>query len=90
MATEALIRDPQRRYIYLDTMGVIEMRSRNFVAAESIFKEAITFAPPTEKLGLTRIYGHLYELYSITGNTKKAEEARAKLDELRLMAPLPQ
>ena len=78
----ALARDPLRRYVYLDTLGVIQTRSRDYAGAEASLTEAAGLVPPDETGGLVQIYTHLIELYALTGEASKAGEVERKLREL--------
>ncbi|MFQ5465085.1 MAG: tetratricopeptide repeat protein [Thermodesulfobacteriota bacterium] len=78
----ALARDPSRRYVYLDTLGVIQTRSRDYAGAEASLTEAAGLVPPDQTGGLVQIYTHLLELYGRTGESSKAGEVERKLREL--------
>ncbi len=80
----ALRIDPEREYIYYDTLGVIKTRAGNYPHAEGTFLEAIRSAPPSEVTGLKEIYGHLLELYEISGQGEKAEALEDKIREMGL------
>jgi Tfp pilus assembly protein PilF len=82
-----LVMDPIRSYIYLDTLGVVETRLANFGEAERLFNEALVHAPLVDTAALFHIYTHLLELYLITGDEKKADEAKDKIEELRRFEP---
>ncbi|MBI5238029.1 MAG: tetratricopeptide repeat protein, partial [Deltaproteobacteria bacterium] len=58
-AEEAAKKDPARRYIYLDTLGVIQMRKGHLKEAASSLNEAVTAAPVGDRAGLREIYTHL-------------------------------
>lgn len=89
MAKRGLTLDPQRSYIYLDTLGVVETKLGNFQEAERLLKDALAFIPATDTFGLYHIYSHLHELYHVTGDGDKAEEIEKRIKELGLIAPPP-
>ena len=71
-AYDALSKDPDRGYIYLDTLGVIKMRMRRYTEAESDLKKAASLAERRDQKGLWHIYNHLLELYELEGDTEAA------------------
>lgn len=78
-AKTALELDPQRGYIYLDTLGVIEMRRGDFSAAEGRLTRAADSAPSNEIHGTREIYLHLHELYVKTDDREKAARIEGML-----------
>lgn len=64
--------DPERAYIYYDTLGVIKTRSKDFTAAEAAFLESMRIAPASDEAGLKEIYGHLIGLYNESWQVEKA------------------
>ncbi|MCK4738613.1 MAG: hypothetical protein KAT46_01570 [Deltaproteobacteria bacterium] len=74
--------DPDRRYIYLDTLGVIEEKMENYDEAERHFKEAALVIPLEEVSGLIEVYTHLRNLYLLTGRGREAGEVDESLMEL--------
>lgn len=74
--------DPGKRYIYLDTLGVIQMRRSRYAEAEKSLTEAAALTPADQAGGLEQIYTHLEELYERTGQRGKAEAVREKLRSL--------
>jgi Tfp pilus assembly protein PilF len=87
MVRQGLVNDLGRRYIYLDTLGVIEMRLRNFGEAERLLNEALVVAPVIDTAALFHIHTHLLELYIVTGDEKKADEAKRRIKELKRFEP---
>jgi Tfp pilus assembly protein PilF len=87
MVRQGIVNDIGRRYIYLDTLGVIETRLGNFGEAERLLNEALVTAPVIDTEALFHIYTHLLELYLVTGDEKKADEAKKKIKELRKFEP---
>lgn len=79
--------DQAGRHIYLDTLGVIEMRMGDYAGAQMSFKEAAVAAPLTDTAGLRIIYGHLLELYSATGDASGAAWAEEKMKDIDVNAP---
>lgn len=82
-----LVNDPRRSYIYFDTLGVVETVLGSFAEAELLLNEALASIPHTDTVGLFHIYTHLHELYLITGEEDKADEAKRRIRELGLIAP---
>ncbi|MBI5344155.1 MAG: tetratricopeptide repeat protein [Deltaproteobacteria bacterium] len=82
-AGEAAKKDPARRYIYLDTLGVIQMRKELLKEAEASLNEAVSAAPVGDRAGLKEIYTHLLELYRRTGDKEKAAGVEDTLRGLR-------
>ncbi len=76
---EALKKDPRRGYIYLDTLGVIQLKQGKFPEAEKTLNKASVETPPEEKNGLLEIYNHLLELYLKTGDKGKAALIQDKI-----------
>ena len=75
----ALEKDPEKSFIYLDTLGVIQTRAGNYAEAERNLKKAEAITPAGGNEGLAEIYSHLADLYEKTGETNKAEEIREKI-----------
>lgn len=59
-------------YIYMDSLGVVQMRAGELDKAEKSFLDAAGAVPPKSKAVLVEIYGHLSELYKKTGQAQKA------------------
>ncbi len=74
--------DPDRRYVYLDTLGVVQTRQGRFAEAEESLKVAEALTPRTETEGLGYIYNHLVDLYFETGETAKEAAAKERLKAL--------
>lgn len=84
MATKGASLDKSRSYIYLDTIGVIEMRQGNFTAAEQKLKEALVAMPPLNTRGYLNVYENLHELYTkMMLRTGDIVEVERHIDELR-------
>lgn len=79
----AIERDPERKYIYLDTLGVIQTRQGDYNGAEKSLLEAASLAPAEESEGLVQIYTHLAEVYDASGRPAKAGEMRDRAREIR-------
>ncbi|MBI5826255.1 MAG: tetratricopeptide repeat protein [Deltaproteobacteria bacterium] len=84
---DAIRIDPSGLHMYLDTLGVIEMRRGDYAGAQRSFKEAATAAPVTDTAGLKIIYGHLLELYAATGDSSGASWAEEKIKAVDAAAP---
>lgn len=82
-ARRALLKDPERRHIYLDTLGMVQLRKDKVKEAEASLSEAASAAPSGDKAGLSEIYAHLLELYQKTGDTEKALRIEEKLRGLK-------
>ena len=74
--------DPEQRFIYLDTWGVLEEKKGNFTDAERLFKEAALIIPLEEVGGLIEVYVHLRDLYLMTGRNAEAGDVDERLMEL--------
>lgn len=79
-AKTALKLDPQKKYIYLDTLGVIEMRRGDYDASEKYLLEAKDLAPLTEAAGRKEIYSHLIDLYVKSGDWEEATAIKEALE----------
>lgn len=84
---DAIRRDPRGLHIYLDTLGVIEMRKGDYPSAQRSFQEAAAAAPVTDTGGLKIIYGHLIELYGVTGDASGASVIEEKIKGIGAEAP---
>ncbi|MFQ5441645.1 MAG: tetratricopeptide repeat protein [Thermodesulfobacteriota bacterium] len=80
---EALKKGGGKRYAYLDTLGIIEEKKKNFSGAERHFREALTLAAREDnKEGMRRIYEHMLKLYLTTGESDKAARVVRELESL--------
>ncbi|OGP14818.1 MAG: hypothetical protein A2054_04380 [Deltaproteobacteria bacterium GWA2_55_10] len=70
-------------YIYLDTLGVVQMRAGELGKAEKSFLDAAGAVPAKKKDALFEIYGHLSELYKKTGQKQKAAVMDEKINVLK-------
>ena len=66
-------------YIYMDTLGVVQMRAGEMDKAEKSFLDAAGAVPPKGKDALSEIYVHLSELYKKTGRAEKAAVIDGKI-----------
>lgn len=82
-AKKGLELDPVRAYIYMDTLGMIFMRSDDTALAEKAYKEALGKASEagTDE---TEIMRHLKELYEATGDSYSAGLIKDSLKILEL------
>lgn len=78
-AKEALRADPRKGFVYLDTLGMAQMKGNKLKEAEGSFLGAIAAAPEAEKEGRKEIYAHLLDLYRKNGDREKALEAEGRL-----------
>jgi len=84
MATRGAALDPRRPYIYLDTIGVVEMRLGNLSRAEQKLKEAAALMPPANRAGLLSVYENLRELYTMMNSrTDDIVEIERRIGELK-------
>lgn len=74
---------PEKGYIYLDTLGVVLMKNGEYAEAEESFIKAADSVPGKNREAYLAIYGHLAELYKKEGKTGKASivEEKRKLYE---------
>ncbi|MCP3677917.1 MAG: tetratricopeptide repeat protein [Deltaproteobacteria bacterium] len=79
----ALELDPSRRYIYLDTLGVINTGKGEFDKAEVSFLEALNLLPVYENVGRAEVYTNLIELYRLWGKSEEAYYFKQKLIEAK-------
>lgn len=80
---EAMKKDPQRQYIYLDTLAVLQMKKGFLKDAEKTLLDAASMAPASDKAGLIEIYSHLSDLYAKTKDSAKMNEAEEKIKGLK-------
>lgn len=78
---EAIASDPVESYIYLDTLGMVQMKSGRYLDAEDAFISATSGVPPGKQDALTEIFAHLAELYRTSGQPDKAVLIEDKLKE---------
>lgn len=77
---EALSSAPSdRKYVYLDTLGVVQMNSGEFEEAEESFLKAASGVAGRNREAYLAIYGHLAELYRKQGESEKASVVEEKL-----------
>ncbi len=76
---EAVKKDPQRQYAYLDTLAVIQMKKGLLKEAEKTLLDAASLAPASDRAGLVEIYSHLADLYARTKEPEKMNEAEEKI-----------
>lgn len=77
---EALSSAPSdRKHIYLDTLGVVQMNSGEFEEAEESFMNAASAVAGRKREAYLAIYGHLAELYRKQGESEKASIVEEKL-----------
>jgi tetratricopeptide (TPR) repeat protein len=79
----ALQVDPARGYIFLDTLGVILMRQGRYVTALENLEAAATSAPASNTAALLKIYGHMVDLHSASGDSGAHREAQQWIDALK-------
>jgi Tfp pilus assembly protein PilF len=79
----ALQVDPVRGYIFLDTLGVIFMRQGRYVTALQNLEAAAASAPASNTTALLKIYGHMVDLHSASGDTGARTEAQQWIDALK-------
>jgi len=70
---------PEKGYIYLDTLGVVLMKAGQYAEAEESFMKAADSVPGINRNAYLAIYGHLVELYKKEGETEKASIVEEKL-----------
>lgn len=73
--------DPEHEYIYLDTLGVIAMRRKDYTEAGRYLEAAAQGASVGNSGGKKEIYSHLLELYNLTGDRDKAAAIEKMLGE---------
>lgn len=70
---------PEKGYIYLDTLGVALMKAGEYEEAEESFLKAADGVTGKRREAYLAIYGHLIELYKKEGNAAKASVVEEKL-----------
>lgn len=88
MANRGMALDMERRYIYLDTLGVANTLIANYAAAEMYLKDAASSVPPSDVRGQLHIYTHLFEVYEKQNKKKEAAAVEEKLGILRSGVPV--
>jgi tetratricopeptide (TPR) repeat protein len=73
------IAQPEKGYIYLDTLGVVLMKAGQHAEAEESFMKAADSVPGINRKAYLAIYGHLVELYKKEGKTEEASIVEEKL-----------
>ncbi len=76
---KAISLDRERPYIYLDTYGVIIMRTGKTDDAEEMLLKALALAGEDDKKAQAHILSHLLELYARSGAGVKAKEIEQRL-----------
>ncbi|MCC6502814.1 MAG: tetratricopeptide repeat protein [Deltaproteobacteria bacterium] len=71
--------EPEKGYIYLDTLGVALTAAGEYEEAEESFMKAADGVTGKKKEAYIAIYGHLIELYKKEGQTEKASVVEEKL-----------
>jgi Tfp pilus assembly protein PilF len=80
---EAIKRSRAGRHVYLDTLGVIEMKRARPAQAEKSFMSAIELTPPDDTKSLSIIYGHMLDLYEGSGRGGEAALVRERIKKIR-------
>ncbi|MFZ3071842.1 MAG: tetratricopeptide repeat protein [Thermodesulfobacteriota bacterium] len=88
MANIGMALDMERRYIYLDTLGVAETLLGNYAGAVRYLKEAAIAVPFSDARGQLHIYTHLLEVYEKQNKKKEAAAVEEKLKSLRSGVPV--
>ncbi len=81
-SVEEAVRLSDGGYIYVDSLGVVQMRAGELGKAEKSFLDAADAVPPKRKDALSEIYGHLSELYSKSNQREKAAVMDEKIKAL--------
>lgn len=72
--------EPEKVYIYLDTLGVALMNAGEYEDAEESFRKAADSVPGLKRNAFIAIYGHLADLYNKQGRTEEASIVEEKLN----------
>lgn len=72
--------EPEKVYIYLDTLGVALMNAGEYADAEESFRKAADSVPGLNSKAYIAIYGHLADLYKKQGRTEEASIVEEKLN----------
>ncbi len=89
-AAEDLIRKamsltPDHRAYYLDTLGVILLRSGKTAESIAAFNQAVQLLPQDAPIYLAEAYAHLAEAYTAAGNLTEAHNAEEASERYRTM-----
>lgn len=72
--------EPEKSYIYLDTLGVVLMKAGEYDEAEESFRKAADNVGGKKREAYISIYGHLVELYNKQGRKEEASLVEEKLN----------
>ena len=82
-AKRAISIDPSKDFIYLETLGSIEMAAGRFPQAELSLKKALSRLPEGEREGRLYILGSLAELYRKSGEAGREAAINELIEEVR-------
>ena len=77
LVTRALELNPDNRPYYLDTLGVVLMKSGAVEAAIEALEVSVATIPPEQNEFLAEAYRHLADAYAASGDQERADAARA-------------
>jgi tetratricopeptide (TPR) repeat protein len=81
---KALSLTPEHRPYYLDTLGMLFLRSGKTAESIATFKDAIELLPKDVPVYLAEAYSHLAEAYTAEGNIVAAREAERTAEKYRI------
>ncbi len=82
---KALSLTPDHRAYYLDTLGVILLRSGKTSESIEAFNQAVQLLPQDAPVYLAEAYAHLAEAYTAAGNITEAHNAEEVSEKYRTM-----
>ena len=86
-ANKSKLKRTQGDFVYFNDVGTLEMKIKNYVAAEKNFLKALqteTEKSKADTIHLVYVFRNLQELYTTTGDYKKGLEYNQKLSDARL------
>ncbi len=83
LVEKAIEIDPERVYIYRDTLGVILMGQKSYEAALENMEAAVAATPAKDSNALLAIYGHMVELHRARGDSSAEAEAQMWIDAIK-------
>jgi tetratricopeptide (TPR) repeat protein len=84
LVQKAMSLTPEHRPYYLDTLGVILLKSGKPFESIAALKQAVDLIPKDAPEYLSEAYAHLAEAYTATGNMTAAHDAAQTAEEYRV------
>ncbi|HTP03999.1 MAG TPA: tetratricopeptide repeat protein [Nitrospirota bacterium] len=84
LVQKAISLTPEHRSYYLDTLGVILLKSGKPVESIAALKQAVDLIPKDAPEYLSEAYAHLAEAYAASGNMTAAHDAEQAAEKYRI------